>query len=981
MTTADAPVNPFPGLRPFEAEEDHLFFGREQHVDELLRRLRFNRFLSVVGTSGCGKSSLIRCGLIPSLHGGLMARAGSSWRISVLRPGEDPLGHLAEALAVPEVIGVTDGALAATSRVLVDAALRRGKRGLIDAVQQAHIPPEDNVLVVVDQFEELFRFQRGRQVPTARDEAVAFVKLLLEASSQAEVPIYVVLTMRSDFIGECMEYPGLPEALNAGQYLVPRMTRDELRSAITGPVAVAGAEIAPRLVQRLLNEIGGDQDQLPVLQHALMRTWEHWAGRPAPRGPVDFEDYDAVGDMRHALSRHAEEAFAEAASGGGAVVAERIFRALTDVVTDPRGVRRPCSMAELAAVAETSEDAVATVVEVFRRPGRSFLMPPAPMPLDSRTIVDLAHESLMRCWTRLQAWAEDERASAAVYLRLTRAAQWFEDGTAGLWRDPELGLGLKWRVEHRPSAAWARRYDDGFARAMAFLDNSARECDRLVALRRHERTRRWRQLQGVAVVLAVLLVAMVATAWVARRQTVRARAESARAEENLRLARTAVDESLAVVEREPALLGVDVPEIVGFRRELLEKAQRFYLEFIEQAPDSEAIRREMAFARLRLGHIDRALDARAAAAAAYQAAVADFAALAAAYPARAEYRRAEADAYTWLGEALRRLGDRYADAKAAYDTALMRQQAIASEDGDVEQRQAMARTHYNRGILLAAHAGRDGASLELAEQDLREAVRLLEPLAAANATPSAPQDLGRAYNNLGTVVAFTDSRLPEARGLYTRAVALHEGLAGRDPRNREYAMELIQFYNNLSDVLQELGAFDEARTRNAQALERIELLARPAPSVGIERADSYNLRGRIFQSSKMSDAVAEYRRSLELYSALGRDGETRRFPEFHQRAGDLLVNIAVLDAERPPVAGSASLLDDALRFYVGLMSQAAESGTPAEARSVLDTVTRVAPELTGKPAEVFSEAVAQLRGRIEGRQGTRPVLQEPVPVR
>ena len=133
-------------------------------------------------------------------------------------------------------------------------------------------PPDDNILVVVDQFEALFRFQRSRQVPAARDEAVGFVKLLREASSQTEVPIYVVLTMRSDFIGECMEYPGLPEALNAGQYLVPRMTRDELGSAITGPVAVAGAEVAPRLVQRLLNEIGTDQDQLPVLQHALMRT-------------------------------------------------------------------------------------------------------------------------------------------------------------------------------------------------------------------------------------------------------------------------------------------------------------------------------------------------------------------------------------------------------------------------------------------------------------------------------------------------------------------------------------------------------------------------------------------------------------------------------------------------------------------------------------------------------------------------------------
>ena len=100
--------------------------------------------------------------------------------------------------------------------------------------------PDDNLLVVVDQFEELFRFRRTRAIENPREEAISFVKLLLEAGRQATLPIYVVLTMRSDFIGDCIEYPGLPDAINNGQYLVPRMTRDQVRLAITGPVAVGG---------------------------------------------------------------------------------------------------------------------------------------------------------------------------------------------------------------------------------------------------------------------------------------------------------------------------------------------------------------------------------------------------------------------------------------------------------------------------------------------------------------------------------------------------------------------------------------------------------------------------------------------------------------------------------------------------------------------------------------------------------------------
>src|SRR5215216_3798142 len=279
--------NPFPGLRPYEPDEDHLFFGREKETDDLLRRLGSSRFLPIIGTSGCGKSSLARCGLIPALHSGFMVRAGSSWRIAVMRPGDNPIGQLAAALNQPSVLGRGEHELGSTNRVILDATLRRGSLGLIAAVREAHLPAHDNVLVVVDQFEELFRY-RASQIAGSRDEAVGFVKLLLEATRQQQIPIYVVLTMRSDFLGDCMEYPGLPEAINGGQYLVPRMTRDELRSAIIGPISVAGGSITPRLVVRLLNELGENQDNLPLLQHVLMRMWDH-SQRGDGDDPIDVE--------------------------------------------------------------------------------------------------------------------------------------------------------------------------------------------------------------------------------------------------------------------------------------------------------------------------------------------------------------------------------------------------------------------------------------------------------------------------------------------------------------------------------------------------------------------------------------------------------------------------------------------------------------------------------------------------------------------
>ncbi len=591
--------NPFPGLRPFEPEEDHLFFGRERDTDELLRQLRSKRFLAVVGTSGCGKSSLVRCGLIPSLQSGLMSHAGSTWRIATMRPGGDPIGQLAVALNAPDVLGMRNVELASTGRVMLDASLRRGTLGLVDAIREGQIPKDDHVLILVDQFEELFRFRRVR--PDGPDEGVAFVKLLLEATAQRTTPIYVVITMRSDFIGECMEVPGLPEALNGGQYLVPRLTRDQLRRAITGPVAVANATIASRLVTRLLNDLGDNQDELPVLQHALMRTWDHWAAREQPSEPLDLADYEAIGTLGEALSAHADETYDEAGPHDPPDVTERVFRALTDTYSDPRGIRRPTSVAELAAICGTSEDAVVRVVDVFRRPGRSFLTPPTPAPLDPATIIDLSHESLMRSWRRLVGWARDEREAADLYLRLANAAAYHARGEAGLWGDVEVQLGTRWQEHNQPTAAWARRYDPSFDRAMRFLELSRAERARERAARHAFRVRRLIYAWGTAGLLAVAVLIMGYEAHTASQQ-------KRRAEESQRSARDAVDQMLLVTVPDPADLGADAPQVQEFRRALITKAQTFYGILTGGQLPADTVQLEFANAHYQLGLINRALE-------------------------------------------------------------------------------------------------------------------------------------------------------------------------------------------------------------------------------------------------------------------------------------------------------------------------------------------------------------------------------------
>lgn len=484
--------NPFPGLRPFETDEYHLFFGREGQTDELLARLGRTRFLAVVGTSGSGKSSLVRAGLLPALYGGLMAGAGSAWRIAIMRPGHDPLGNLARSLSSPDTLG-SEGDDADVRSAVIEATLRRGALGLVDAVSHSGMMPHENLLVVVDQFEELFRFRAARSERASEDDAAAFVKLLLEVARSRDVPVYVVITMRSDFLGDCAQFWGLPEAINDGQYLIPRMTRDERRAAITGPAAVAGVEITHPLVNRLLNDAGDNPDQLPILQHALMRTWEHWEsdGADGDAG-IGLEHYDAVGGMADALSRHAEEAFAELADERSRLVAERIFKRLTERGADNREVRRPTRMHELVEVSEATEDEVISVVETFRREGRSFLMPPAGTPLTPDTIIDISHESLIRNWGRLREWVDEEEQAGRTYKRLAEAAVLKREGREGLLTDPALTLALEWREHERPNRAWAARYHEEFDEAVAYLEESRAHRD---AQAEAERERQRRELE------------------------------------------------------------------------------------------------------------------------------------------------------------------------------------------------------------------------------------------------------------------------------------------------------------------------------------------------------------------------------------------------------------------------------------------------------------------------------------------------------
>jgi WD40 repeat protein len=471
---------PYPGLRPFEPHESEIFFGREGHTDRLLEILQRERFLAVIGPSGSGKSSLVRAGLLPGLAAGSLG-TGSHWRLALLRPGGQPLLALAQALLSPHALGreLLDEAArpAAEGEITADAALlaaqlRQGLPGLRRLLQSAAArrpadSPPLNLLILADQFEEVFTYRDATADP---DEPAAFVDLLLAARAEPDLRIYVALTMRTDFLGHCVGFLDLPEAINRAQYLTPRLKPEEMKRAICGPAPVLGGEVDSAFADEIIARVGHDSDQLPMLQHALACWWRVAEADDANAPRISRASTKDVGEVDQALDRHAEDLFRPLPPSRQAAT-EALFRAITVGREGGAAVRRPQRLDDIAAWTAIERTELEAVIKDLAAPEVSFVH--YGCELGEGSVIDLTHEALMRQWDRLKKWVEDEYRRGQGYQRWSARAAEHAEHKGGLLTGADLARALDWGNPGqegegwRPSARWAARYSAAKEDALA----------------------------------------------------------------------------------------------------------------------------------------------------------------------------------------------------------------------------------------------------------------------------------------------------------------------------------------------------------------------------------------------------------------------------------------------------------------------------------------------------------------------------------
>jgi hypothetical protein len=485
---------PYPGIRPFEEKDSPIFFGREAQVNDLISKLESSRFVAVVGSSGSGKSSMVKAGLLPTLKLGLL-REVDEWHSLVVRAGSHPFQSLAEQilrryLSLSEDEELSREQLLRVEGLAVD--LRKCSGGLGEVLRQFEWPPNIHFALVVDQFEEIFGFRSrdNTQPAVSRDEVERLVQLLLKT---AEVPVapfiasntsephsvadlgsrvWMVLTMRSDFIGQCEIFPTLAEAVSNSQFLVPVLDEHQKEDAIRRPgQSVPGAayppfEIDPALVRMIINDSGDQMDQLPLMQHSLLRTWvkatQRWKqeGSKSPETTLTMLPTDYV-PLSEALNQHAEDAWKTIKTNERlATITKTLFLSLCDWFEDGKLTRRRPTVSEVERLCDSRIIEIEKIIRLFQEDERNFILPSlagkrSPF-LVSENILDISHEVILRQWQTYRRWQEEEKKDVAELRDLCRRTILFKEKSSRVLSEEDLDTFKKFKA--RKSNAWALRY-------------------------------------------------------------------------------------------------------------------------------------------------------------------------------------------------------------------------------------------------------------------------------------------------------------------------------------------------------------------------------------------------------------------------------------------------------------------------------------------------------------------------------------------
>ncbi len=573
---------PYPGLRPFTEDEAIYFKGRDAHIRQIIRQLEDNKIVIITGASGDGKSSLVYAGVIPNARAGFFRAKHNNWLIADFRPERRPLKNLSQVVAnnfglqEKEAYDELSLGFSALTDIYkagsyhLDEDSEEWKNATLNERKQMK-SKASNLLILADQFEEFFTNNENFSQGKPSNESYTTINLLLETAAIAlreDLPIYVVFTMRSDFISQCVAFKGLPEAIGFSQFFIPRLRRNELQQVIEEPAILSGGNVSKRLTEVLINDLREGFDRLPVLQHALNQLWQaaddgeetldlihlaKLAGMPNHLLPEEDEkrfsdwlflqdsaqrQYYEQAELPNVLNTHANQLYEKAFSNythyrdwavdsiseeDAELIQKIAFQSLTKI-DGGRAVRNRMTLREITEVINQphiSYESVCAVLNIFRLPDSTFIRPfidhedVGTQYVAADIILDITHEALIRNWKTLGKWLEEEQANHTDYLDFrVQLNRWLANDKKDefLLSLGSLSFFKGWFERCRPNKYWIAKYDDSssqkdekLAAAAVLADNAAEFIAQSEAFIQSAE-RRKKRIRGIALIGSLIVI-------------------------------------------------------------------------------------------------------------------------------------------------------------------------------------------------------------------------------------------------------------------------------------------------------------------------------------------------------------------------------------------------------------------------------------------------------------------------------------------
>ncbi|MBE9086850.1 caspase family protein, partial [Tolypothrix sp. LEGE 11397] len=478
---------PYKGLAAFEFNDSDpkYFYGRTALTDSLLENLRQGNFLAVIGASGSGKSSVVKAGLLYQLKLGKRLGGSDQWVIKIFRPGEHPLQSLARVIGYGEEL--------ATAEEL----LNKGASGLTQLVQTTlrslelshELETDANTqrfILVIDQLEEVFTLCQNER------ERQRFFECFLGALNNSLLT--VVVTMRADFFGKCaeQEYAGLAQKIQANLITVTPMNKKELTEAITQPAYQVGLEVQRELVEQMLADVEGP-GTLPLLQYTLTELW-----RKREVNRLTLAEYSRMGGVKGTLQKRADEVYDAFKTKEEQATAKRIFIELTHLGEGTEDTRRQVFKTDLI----NSQQSAAVVEQVLSKLADARLVVTSELQARGEsektvTVVDVAHEALIRYWPKLRSWVTENRVAIRIERKIEAAAEEWESKNKSkdyLFTGPKLAEAENFLQEYGELGLLSHL-------ASEFVQKSIQQ----------RRRNKWFQLGAVASFVAVVAIGAIAS--------------------------------------------------------------------------------------------------------------------------------------------------------------------------------------------------------------------------------------------------------------------------------------------------------------------------------------------------------------------------------------------------------------------------------------------------------------------------------------